>query len=450
MTSGAVVWTFSFAPNVEVEVGARGAFLRTAGNQTRVETSAELEVVKLLAAGGRSEAEIQNQIGVGKAGDGVDTQWAALLFRLDRLGFLTRGLTSRGRCIVSCVPLRPPPGGPPERAPEGGLRLSPAAIGRAEGEGISIEVPGAWAKMIVHDRALLPLLHDLTVARTAIEMRDRICGYGEAIPAVLALMSWCELLDCTSRSAWSDHDLLFHTRTRAGYTRGLVGKIPREKQTVDPTEPRPITDGTRRTVLKPPDLDRLLAEDPPYALISERRQSIRRQAAVPIASDELSEFLFRTFHQRQGRRPYPSGGSCYPLTSYLAVGRCRGLMPGLYAYDPRRHELATIREPGPGLDRLLDEAAGAADVGRPPQILLVLAAQYFRMRRAYPDLSYSLILKEVGAIFQVAMMAAAVMGLAVCPLGCGNSLLFSQLAGTNPLSEPSVGELMLGSREGTG
>jgi hypothetical protein len=62
----------------------------------------------------------------------------------------------------------------------------------------------------------------------------------------------------------------------------------------------------------------------------------------------------------------------------------------------------------------------------------------------YGDLSYSLILKEVGAVFQMAMMAAAAMGLGACPLGCGNSLLFARLARTSPAGEVSVGELMLG------
>jgi hypothetical protein len=56
-------------------------------------------------------------------------------------------------------------------------------------------------------------------------------------------------------------------------------------------------------------------------------------------------------------------------------------------------------------------------------------------------------LKEVGAVFQVAMMAAAAMGLATCPLGCGDSLLLSKLVGVNPLNETSVGELTLGSLE---
>jgi SagB-type dehydrogenase family enzyme len=193
-----------------------------------------------------------------------------------------------------------------------------------------------------------------------------------------------------------------------------------------------------------PDLARLVVEDPPFALVSERRRSARRQGSGELTLDQLSEFLFRTLHERGGRRPYPSGGSRYPLNSYLAVHRCGGLERGLYGYRPSRHELVKVEERGAGFDRLLADAAAAADVQEPPQILLVLAARHARTRRMYGDLAYSLILKEVGAVFQAAMMTAAVMRIATCPLGCGNSLLFSDLLGVSPLGETSVGELMLG------
>jgi SagB-type dehydrogenase family enzyme len=135
------------------------------------------------------------------------------------------------------------------------------------------------------------------------------------------------------------------------------------------------------------------------------------------------------------------------LNTYLAVNRCPGLARGLYAYQPALHELIKVDERGAGFDRLLIDAAAAANVEEPPQILLVLAARYARTQRMYGDLSYSLILKEVGAVFQVAMMTAAVMGLGTCPLGCGNSLLFSDLLGVSPLIETSVGELMINTLE---
>ncbi|MGZ3470627.1 MAG: SagB family peptide dehydrogenase, partial [Isosphaeraceae bacterium] len=376
----------------------------------------------------------------------AETRCAALLFRLDRHGLLTRSLSSLGRRLASCVPSRPPPGALAECPPEGPLRLSLRALARAERHGLTLEAPGSWARTTIHDRDLLPLLHDLAIGRPAAEITAAMPALSEkAILAVLALMNSCGLLDRDDHEVWSTHDLLFHARTRKGYTRIVLGKTyPIRPFEAEPA-PRATMDGMPRLALEPPDLTRLLTEDPPYAWVSDRRKSVRRQGVVPLTSGQLSEFLFRTLYERGGRRPYPSGGACYPLKAYLAVHRCLGVTPGLYAYDPILHEIITIREPGPDLDRLLADAVGAANVEEPPQILLVLAAQYVRTHRVYGDLSYSLILKEVGAVFQAAMMAAAAMGLSTCPLGVGDSLLFSDLVGLNPLSETSVGELMVGS-----
>jgi SagB-type dehydrogenase family enzyme len=447
MTSNAIEWTYALAPDVQVERNDRGAFLRTPTIQTWIEGGVELEVLELLRGAGRSEAELQVHLRLSGADDDRETRCAALLFRLDQRGLLARALTSGGRRLASCVPLRPPHGAPPERPPQGPLRLSPRALARVEREWISLESPGSWARMTIHDRDLLPLLHDLAGGRSASEITAAAGASEEAILAVLALMSWCDLLGSVDDDGWSRHGLLFHAHTRGGYARVLLGKIDPDVETAAQPDPSAPAEGKGHIALEPPNLSRLLAEDPPYALVSERRQSIRRQGSIPITSGQLSEFLFRTLHEKAGRRPYPSGGGCYPLKAYIAVQRCHGIAPGLYAYSPTLHELVTAGEPGPGLDRLLADAASAANVDRLPQILLVLAARFARTQQVYGDLSYSLILKEVGAIFQAALMAAAAMGLATCPLGCGDSLQFSELVGVDPLLETSVGEMIVGSIE---
>jgi len=447
MTLTAVLWTYALVPDVEVEPAHQGVLLRTATSQAWVGSAGELKVLKLLEGSGSSEAQIHSHLQLSDPDCSAETQCAALFFRLDRLGLLARGLNSSGRRLASCIPLRPPPEALPERAPEGLLRLSPRALARAEANAVSIEVPGRWARMTIHDRDLLPLLHDLAVGRQAVDVAAAAVSHSEnVILALLALMGWCGLLDHEDHEGWSTHDLLFHTRTRKGYSRVLLGKAYREGPTA-PLAASETISGSRRLPLKPPDLTRLLTEDPSYAWVSERRKSVRRQGFAPLTLGQLSEFLFRTLHEREGRRPYPSGGACYPLRAYLAVHSCLGVAPGLYLYDPALHELITVGEPGHGFNKLLGDAADAANVKRPPQILLLLAAHYGRTQRVYKDLSYSLILKEVGAVFQVAMMAAAAMGLSTCPLGCGNSLLFSQLVDVDPLVESSVGELMLGSPE---
>jgi SagB-type dehydrogenase family enzyme len=447
MTSDAILWTYALAPDVEVYADYGGALLRTPTSQIWIDAAGELKVLELLAGPGSSEAQIHDQLQQGQSDSGSCARGAALLFRLDRRGFLAGSLSSRGRQLASCIPLRPPPEVPLECPLEVPLRLSPRALARLEGKVVSLEAPGSWARIAIHDRNLLPLLHDLAVGRSAAEMACAAVGHcKQTILAVLALMNWCGLLD-TTEEGWSGHDLLFHARTRRGYARVSLGKTDPGGEMAVQSAPRTTADGRRRLALERPDLSRLLAEDPPYALVSERRQSLRRQGSVALTSEQLSEFLFRTLHERGGRRPYPSGGACYPLRAYLAVHSCRGVAPGLYAYDTAGHELIAVGGPGPGLDRLLADAAGAASIDQPPQILLVLAARYWRTRRLYGDLSYNLILKEVGAVFQAAMMAAAAMGLGTCPLGCGDSLLFSELTGVNPLTETSVGELMLGSIE---
>lgn len=451
MSPEAVPWTYALAPDVMVDARHGGAFLRTAINKIWIEGSVELEVLRLLTGAGSSEPEIYAQLALTEIDRNNATRCAALLFRLDRLGLLARGLNNSGRHLASCIPVRPPPPYPPQSPPEGTLRLSPRALARADVNvnAVSLEVPGFWARITFHDRNLLPLLHDLAVGRGAAELAAAASVHSEnaIILAVVSLMSWCGLLDCDGPPKWSTHDLLFHARTRKGYARILLGKTYPDGAVAAPLAPSANMNGRGRLALKPPDLTRLLNEDRPYAWVSEQRKSLRRQGSAPLTLDQLSEFLFRTLHERAGRRPYPSGGACYPLKCYLAVHHCLDIVPGLYAYDSSLHELITVGEAGPGFNELLGDAANAASVERPPQILLVLAAHFGRTERVYGDLSYSLILKEVGAVFQVAMMAAAAMGLSTCPLGSGNSLLFSELLGVNPLVESSVGELMIGSLE---
>ena len=232
MTSGAVLsdavsWSFVLAPGVKLEPDDGGALLRTATDELQIE-AADFELVKHLvsedlANEGRTERELHERASATDPGGDATTRCAALLFRLDRAGLLKRSLCSGGRRLVSCVPLRAPPGPPPPSPSEGPLLLSAYAFARAEAGAVSLMAPGAWAAMILHDRDLLPLLHDLSVGRPASELQAT--GISEpAIRALIALMSWCDLLE-RGEKRWSAHDLLFHACTRTGFTRGLRGKI---------------------------------------------------------------------------------------------------------------------------------------------------------------------------------------------------------------------------------
>jgi hypothetical protein len=58
----------------------------------------------------------------------------------------------------------------------------------------------------------------------------------------------------------------------------------------------------------------------------------------------------------------------------------------------------------------------------------------------YQGMAYALILKDLGALLQTMYLVATAMNLAPCALGSGDTDLFAEATGLNPLEEASVGE----------
>jgi SagB-type dehydrogenase family enzyme len=81
------------------------------------------------------------------------------------------------------------------------------------------------------------------------------------------------------------------------------------------------------------------------------------------------------------------------------------------------------------------------------QVLIVIAARFQRIAWKYASIAYSIILKDVGVLYQTMYLNATAMGLAPCGVGCGDADLFARAAGTDYYAETSVGEFLLGSRE---
>jgi SagB-type dehydrogenase family enzyme len=61
-------------------------------------------------------------------------------------------------------------------------------------------------------------------------------------------------------------------------------------------------------------------------------------------------------------------------------------------------------------------------------------------------MAYSVILKNVGALYQTMYLVATAMDLAPCALGGGDSDLFARAAGLEYTVETSVGEFLLGNK----
>jgi SagB-type dehydrogenase family enzyme len=271
--------------------------------------------------------------------------------------------------------------------------------------------------------------------------------------------------DADARLAtWAPHDLLFHARSRFGRNTGpfgasfrFVGRIP----SLPAVKPKPAGE---TIPLDKPDLDSAMKSDPPLAAMMEERRSIYEYGSQPISIRQLGEFLYRVARVREvhrtqlqaGRdgatieflettsRPYPSGGKSYDLEFYLAVDRCEGLSSGLYHYDPLGHGLTRVREADDRVEALLHYVSVAAPGSR-PQVLIILASRFQRLSWKYDAIAYAATLKHVGVLFQSMYLVATAMGLAGSALGSGDADLFAEAAGTDYLSETSVGEFMLGS-----
>ena len=78
-----------------------------------------------------------------------------------------------------------------------------------------------------------------------------------------------------------------------------------------------------------------------------------------------------------------------------------------------------------------------------PDVLFVIAARFPRVSWKYESIAYSLILKDVGVLFQTMYLVATAMSLSPYALGRGDPDLFCRVAGTDFAQESSVGEFAL-------
>lgn len=383
-------------------------------------------------------------------GDGLSSlhqpESAPVVQRLEKAGLLCRTLfTDRGP-FARLVPTSEGYERSPHALPHL-LRMSRFAHLRWEEGTAAIETPLRPARIILLDErahlmcarlghgALLDAISDPEIARPFVEL---LHDAGMLEP------------DAESTALWEFHDLLFHSRSRRGrHDYPCGGTFP----FLGRRAPAPA--------LKSPigDLDPIRLELPVshgvVAECMERRQSVRAYGDEPLTIRQLGEFLYRTARVREVRetrehgevssRVYPGAGALYELEIYLAVHTCRGLEAGLYHFRPLDHALVRMKTTHAGA--LLQEARTTAGLESDPQVLIILAARFERMMWKYRGISYALILKDVGVLFQSMYLVATDMGLAPCALGTGNSDLFAHITGFDYYDETSVGEFLLGSAD---
>jgi SagB-type dehydrogenase family enzyme len=337
-------------------------------------------------------------------------------------------------------------GAPPERA----MTLSRFAYARRDGADLVLESPETPCRALLRG-AGTELLRRIAEKRTAPPAADPLlelfwrAGFLE--PA--------DRPEPDERATWEFHDRLFHVASRGGRDTVPVGGTYRFKDRF-PAPPAIKPPMSAESIALPPvDAGAVAARSDRLAAIMDRRRSTRSYAEDPISLAELSEFLFRVARitrvfsggdQELMSRPFPSGGSIYEIEFYLAVGACRGLEPGLYYYRGVEHALERLPNTADGAKRLLaDSAMAMGQPDTPPQVLVVLASRLPRFAWKYQSMAYRLILMNAGVIIQTMYLVATDMAIAGCANGSGNTQVFAEITGLDPVSETAIGEFALGS-----
>ena len=408
---------------------------------------------------------------------GTDKEVALLVQRLARHGLLEfrlgRSLHGADQVVIEPqVPDYWPP--MPQLSDTDTLVLSRFAYMRRRGNDLVLESPRSGALFRICDPAIAATLAKLVTPQPAKQLRRE---RGSAVQTLFALLVDCEILlrvgaahggalrlseGNDSLVLWDFHDLLFHARSTEGrHANPLGGVYPYATSIAPLPAVRPRWVGTKIDLAKSPIKDTESVRS--AAKILRERRSVRNfDDRTPISLAELSQFLHGTarvlsewttaFDADEGgglsiaytRRPYPSGGSSYPLELYLAVDKCEGLDRGFYFYDAGEHTLAPIDVRARELDALLKSAAFAMGESGVPQILITIAARFGRVSWKYSSIAYSLILKDVGVLTQTFYLMATAMGLGGCAIGSINIDLFARMTGIDFYVEGPVGQFAIG------
>jgi len=148
-----------------------------------------------------------------------------------------------------------------------------------------------------------------------------------------------------------------------------------------------------------------------------KRRSVRSYTGVPLSIGELSQLLWAAqgMSHPRGYRTAPSAGALYPLELLVAAGRVGALSPGVYRYDPHRHEIVLHRE-GDRRANLRRAALDQSAVGNAPAVL-IFCAVYERTTRKYGERGVRYSMMEAGHAAQNVHLQVVGLGLGTVLIG---------------------------------
>ena len=430
-----------------------------------------------IATAGEQEDILTARI-AGRDGSLALAKFRYYLRKLDQLGWLARSSRLDGQRLATLLPVSSDfHFSKPDLQPDHQFALSRFAyLHTADGEMI-MESPLAHARVVLHDGRAALLIHALSRPHSAVDLIDECtCLPADSVRQLIALLTAANMISLCDESGkpledenttlmtWEFHDLLFHSRSRQGRHDYSSGGTYKFLGILDqPPALKSVATGELIDLYRT-ELNQLKQNDVPLTRVQEERRSIREYDSIPITVRQLGEFLYRVGRVKEQRlirkpsprgmiemvitqRPYPVAGGLYELELYVVSNACEDLAPGLYHYEPQKHQLRKISAPSTDTEALLLDASRGTTIAREKiQVLIIIAARFQRISWKYSSMAYAATLKNVGVLFQTMYLVATAMGLAPCAIGSGNSDVFARALGADYCEESSVGEFLLGSR----
>jgi SagB-type dehydrogenase family enzyme len=309
-------------------------------------------------------------------------------------------------------------------------------------------------RLITQDFGVIRLVNAFSQARTIAEVLEEFAGpWSETLSKHIEKLIDAGILVSTEAPEqaalhrWDPDALAYHRASRREGFRP-VGVI------LGPALSKSISNDAIHMLREgPQNIGRLKASEDPLRkdeleALLEIRQSRRQWGAEALSFKTLSKLLWLSAGDRDGSRSYPSGGAIYSLDLYLVIGSdaVQDVQGGLYIYLPSHHVLDPISTDRTKWYPFL-EAAGRSASTKTPPIVILITSRIREVNAYYGELAYSLVLKEIGCIFQTLYLVCESLGLAGCALGGGApDNVLSHLCSTHALAEPLLGEFLLGTR----
>ncbi|GAA2008424.1 SagB family peptide dehydrogenase [Catenulispora subtropica] len=410
----------------------------------------------------------------------VVAERAAMMLALGRLEHLVvRSLAAEGggRILMSAEPVARAARFRPRPVADGvPVRLSRFATLRTVGGLLTAESPLALHRVLLHQPEAAMLVAALAGPRTPEALEELVGGPPELVRTAVSYLLAAGIAvpgregvpnpvfdedDDPVLRMWPPGDLAFHSASTLGRHDGDFGATYPLGAGPNPEPAVKKRARTGRIPLYRPELKEVQAADAPFTAVLEGRRSHRRFDPDPPTVEELGELLFRALRIRAQNaiggeaeagylldRPYPAGGAVHELEFYVTVARCRGLRPGVYAYDALRHELVPVpSQPQDRCDQLA-QAQLAAELENPPPLLITVTARFGRVFWKYSGIGYRLVLQDTGVVLQTLYLVATAMGLGVCALGAVDIDRTSRVLDLDWRVESGVGAMVLGRPRG--